>query len=68
MWLHRLDMALSRGPAASETMVPSRHRLGPLLGYFLAPRVAWDLCFTEVVEQVLQENREHNERIVILSE
>ena len=55
-------MALSGEPAASETMVPSRHRPGPLLGYVLAPRVAWDLCFMEVVEQVLQENREQNER------
>ena len=62
MWLHRLDMALSREPMASETLVPSRHDLGPLLGYFLAPRVTWNLCFEDVLHQVLEENRMQNER------
>ena len=62
VWLHRLDMALSGEPATSESMVLARHSLGCLLGYFLAPGVAWDLCFVEVVDRVLQENREHNER------
>ena len=62
VWLHRLDMAVSGEPSASETMVPSRHHLGPLLGYFLAPHVAWNLCFEDVLLQVLEENRKQNER------
>ena len=37
MWLHRLDMALSREPAASGSLVWARHSLGCLLTYFLAP-------------------------------
>ena len=60
VWLHRLDMALSREPLALGSMVPSRHRLGALLGYFLAPGVAWRLSFTDVLEKILQENAEAN--------
>ena len=61
MWLHRLDMALSREPLALGSMVPSRHWLGALLGYFLAPGIAWNLSFTDVLERVLWENTECNE-------
>ena len=37
VWLHRLDMALSREPAASRSLVQARHSRGRLLGYLLAP-------------------------------
>ena len=62
VWLHRLDMALSREPLASGSLVQARHSLGCLLTYFLAPGTAWDLRFKDVVDQVLLENRKHNER------
>ena len=62
VWLHRLDMALSGEPAASGSLVPARHSLGCLLTYFLAPGTAWGLRFENVVDQVLLENRKHNER------
>ena len=55
-------MALHEGQSASETLVPSRHQLGPLLGYFLAPQLAWNLCFEDVLWQVLEKNRLENER------
>ena len=60
--LHRLDMALSGEPAASESLVQARHILGHLLTHFLAPGTTWGLQFEDVVDQVLQENREQNER------
>ena len=60
VWLHRLDMALRASCLRNHG--PIQVSLGPLLGCFLAPGVAWDLSFVEVVEWVLQGNREYNER------
>ena len=62
VWLHRLDMALSREPAASGSLVLAQHSLSCLLTYFLAPGTAWGLQFEDVVDQVLWENRKQNER------
>ena len=62
MWLHRLDMALSEEPTASGSLVRARHSLRCLLAYFLAPGTAWGLQFKDVIDQVLRENRRHNER------
>ena len=62
VWLHRLDMALSEEPAASGSLVRARHSLGHLLAYFLAPGTAWGLQFKDVIDQVLRENKRHNER------
>ena len=62
VWLHRLDMALSREPAASGSLVWAQHSLGHLLTHFLAPGTTWGLQFKDVVDQVLWENREQNER------
>ena len=62
VWLHRLDMALSEEPAASGSLVRARHSLGRLLAYFLAPGTAWGLQFEDVIDQVLRENKRHNER------
>ena len=62
VWLHRLDMALSEEPAASGYLVWARHSLGCLLAYFLALGTTWGLQFEDVVNQVLRENRRHNER------
>ena len=62
VWPHRLDMALSEEPTASGSLVQARHILGHLLAYFLAPGTAWGLQFKDVVDQVLRENRKHNER------
>ena len=53
VWLHRLDMALSRELAASGSLVQARHSLGHLLTYFLAPGITWGLQFKDVVDQVL---------------
>ena len=62
VWLHRLDMALSEEPAASGSLVRARHSLGSLLAYFLGPRTTWSLQFKDVIDQVLRENKRHNER------
>ena len=62
VWPHRLDMALSGEPLASESLVQVQHSLGHLLTYFLAPGTTWGLRFEDVVDQVLLENRKHNER------
>ena len=62
IWLHRLGVALSKEPAASGSLVQARHSLGCLLAYFLAPGTTWGLQFEDVVDQVLRENRKHNER------
>ena len=62
VWLHRLDMALSEEPAASGSLVQARHSLWHLLAYFLAPGTAWGLQFEDMIDQVLRENRRHNER------
>ena len=62
VWLHRLDMALSKEPVASGSLVQARHSLSHLLAYFLAPGTAWGLQFEDVVDQVLRENRKQNER------
>ena len=58
---HRLDMALREEPGSSRTLVRSRHCCGDLLAYFLSPGTAWELCFEDVVIQVLKENRRHLE-------
>ena len=52
--LHQLDMTLSHGRAASESLVPARHARGPLLSYFLAPGTG-NLCGEEVVDSSLGE-------------
>ena len=62
IWLHRLDMALSKEPVASGSLVQAQHSLDHLLAYFLAPGTTWGLQFEDVVDQVLQENRKLNER------
>ena len=54
-------MSLSWEREASESLVQSRHVRGPLLSYLLAPRTG-NLCFEEVVTQVVQENWETHER------
>ena len=55
-------MARSKEPAASRSLVRARHSLGCLLTYFLAPGTTWGLQFEDVIDQVLRENRRHNER------
>ena len=62
MWLHRLDMALSKEPATSGSLVRTRHGLGCLLAYFLGPGTAWELQFEDIINQVLKENQRHNEK------
>ena len=62
VWLHRLDMALSEEPAASGSLVRAQHSLRHLLAYFLGPGTAWGLQFEDVIDQVLRENKRHNER------
>ena len=62
VWLHRLDMALSEEPAASGSLVRTRHDLRHLLAYFLGPGTAWELQFEDVINQVLKENQRHNEK------
>ena len=55
-------MALSEKPAALGSLVRARHSLGCLLAYFLGPRTAWGLQFKDVINQVLRENKRHNEK------
>ena len=62
VWLHRLDMALSEEPAALGSLVRAQHSLRCLLAYFLGPGTAWGLQFKDVIDQVLRENKRHNER------
>ena len=62
VWLHRLDMALSEESTALGSLVWAQHSLGCLLAYFLAPGTTWGLQFEDMVDQVLRENRKHNER------
>ena len=62
VWLHRLDMALSEEPAASESLVWALHSPGHLLAYFPASGIAWSLQFEDMIDHVLRENRRHNER------
>ena len=62
VWFHQLDMALSKEPATSGSLVRTRHHLGCLLAYFLGPGTAWKLQFEDVVTQVLKENQRHNEK------
>ena len=59
VWCHWLDMALSKEPASSGSLVRSRHRLGCLLAYFLGPGTTWELQFEDVVTQILKENLRH---------
>ena len=58
---HRLDMALSKEPGSSRSLVRSRHHCRDLLAYFLSPRTAWELRFKDMVTQVLKENWRHIE-------
>ena len=62
VWLQRQDMALSEEPTASRSLVWARHSLRHLLAYFLAHGTTWGLQFEDVIDQVLRENRRHNER------
>ena len=62
IWFHQLDMALSKEPTTSGSLVRTRHHLGCLLAYFLGPGTAWELQFEDVVTQVLKENQRHNEK------
>ena len=61
VWCYRLDMALSKEPASSGSLVRSCHWLGCLLAYLLSPGTAWRLQFKDVVTQVLKENQRHLE-------
>ena len=58
---HQLDMTLHEEPGSSRSLVRSQHCCGDLLAYFLGPGTAWELCFEDVVTQVLKENRRHLE-------
>ena len=62
-WLHRLDMAVEGDQIASQTLEASRHRKGPLVDLLLAPMTG-NLTFTEVVDQVLDENRHREESLL----
>ena len=62
MWLHSLDMALSKEPAASGSLVRAQHSPGCLLAYFLAPGTTWSLQFEDMIDHVLRENRRHNKK------
>ena len=62
MWLHRLDMTLSSEPVASGSLAREWHYVGHLLSYFLAPGTTCSLHSEDVINQVLKENRVHNER------
>ena len=56
-WLHCLDMVAAEGDQiASQTLESARHRKGSLVDLLLAPMMG-NLTFTEVVGQVLDENR-----------
>ena len=60
-WLHRLDMAVAeKDQIASQTLEAARHKKGPLVDLLLAPMMG-NLTFVEVVGQVLDENRCHEE-------
>ena len=60
IWLHHLDMAMEGEGLASETLQASRHHLDPLLESFLVLRTS-NLTFQEVVDQVLDENRQSSQ-------
>ena len=62
VFCHCLDMALSKKPASSRSLVRSRHHMGNLLAYFLGPSTAWELQFQDVISQVLKENQKHVEK------
>ena len=62
VWFHRLDMALSKEPTTSGSLVQAQHDIGCLLAYFLGPRTAWELQFKDVHTQVLKENQRHNKK------
>ena len=60
-WLHRLDtVAAEKDQSASQTLEAARHQRGPLMDLLLAPMMG-NLTFAEVVGQVLDENRCHEE-------
>ena len=61
VWLHRLDMAVGGEGLASETLEALRHHLGPLLESFLTLRTS-NLTFQEVVDCVLNENRQASQQ------
>ena len=58
VWFHRMDMTLSWEKEASESLVQSKHSKGLLLSYLWTG----NLHFEEVVNRVLQENREEHKR------
>ena len=62
VWLHQLDMSLSREEEASRSLIQLRHTQGHLLGYFLAPGTS-SLMFEEVLTKVLDENYEEHQRM-----
>ena len=63
-WLHCLDMAVAeRDQIASQTLEAARHKKGPLVDLLLAPMTG-NLTFTEVVGQVLDENRCREESLL----
>ena len=49
VWCHWLDMDVSKEPAASGSLVRTRHSLGCFLAYFLGPRTTSELQFEDVV-------------------
>ena len=60
-WLHRLHMvAAEKDQIASQTLEAARHKKGPLVDLVLAPMMG-NLTFAEVVGQVLDEGRCHEE-------
>ena len=61
VWLHRLDMAVTGNGVASETLETSQHQPGPLLESLLTLRMS-DLSFQEVVDCVLNENRQASQQ------
>ena len=60
-WLHHLDMAAAeKDQITSQTLEAAQHKKGPLVDLLLAPMMG-NLTFAEVVSQVLDENRCHEE-------
>ena len=59
-WLHHLDMLAEGDGMASQTLEVQRHSRGPLMDLLLAPMMS-SLTFAEVVECVLNKNRQRAE-------
>ena len=62
VWLHRLDMSLSRVDDASRCLIPSRHTQGHLLNHFLAPGTC-NITYEDVLAQVIEENHGELQRM-----